>query len=128
MEKTYYKIELRMGKEEMEFPTKEISNYYYSNGFAIVSGNYFEGSLTDDYIQGNMEEKELCIKVYEFMKMKTFSNNFADIVKISQNNCYLLVSKHHIATLYFIEKIDNIEKQKEIEKEIKQVKITRSKP
>lgn len=131
MEKTYYKIELRIAREEQKLNTVEIGNYYYSNGYIIITGKAFEGFLTDDYINGNFEGKELIIKIFEELATKTFGEKFKECVKISNNSSYFLVSKdndNEFALINFIHKIDDTSKQRELEKTIKTVKRTRQIP
>lgn len=131
MEKTYYKIELRIARKEQKLNTGKIANYYYSNGYIVITGKAFEGFLTDDYIKGNLEGKEIIIKVFEELETKAFSEEFPKSVKISNNSSYFLVSKdndNEFALINFIHKIDDSSKQRELEKTIKTVKGTRQIP
>ena len=128
MKKTYYKIDFRIGREVLVSTPMEILNYYYSDGYIVVIENFFEGFLTDDYIQGNIEQKEINIKVYEQSEEKAFKNTFKQSIKISKNHSYFLKSQdsNEISSIYFFNKIDDLSKQKEIEDTIKKVKISRS--
>lgn len=127
MKKTYYKIDFRIGREVSVSTTMEILNYYYSDGYIVVTENFFEGFLTDDYIQGNIEQKEINIKVYEQSEEKAFKNTFKQNIKISKDHSYFLKSQdsNEISSIYFFNKIDDLSKQKEIEDTIKKVKISR---
>lgn len=50
MEGMFYRIVLR-------------TNSFYSDGFIIISGNEFEGSLTQDFIKGRYKEEEKVLEI-----------------------------------------------------------------
>lgn len=132
MKKLFYKIELRLGSmysDPIGVEHEEID--YYSDGYIVIIGDSFEGYLTDDYIKGKLLENEIEIKVYREKKTASFGISSEDIIEISEDIGYFLISNdndYDFAYIDFIQKVNNKSKQAEIEKNIVKVKETRMIP
>lgn len=73
MEKTYYRISIRLSKwigSSGEFDAYSI--YLYNEGYVIIENNKFFGFLGNDYIEGNYDDlaSTLAIQIIDFQDSK----------------------------------------------------------